>query len=56
MNKGEVFGMVLFIVLLLLISVFGFVKPKLDVCRVYYSEISAYSCFLSSYGLPPVRK
>lgn len=28
------------------------VRPKLEVCRVYYSDMDTFSCFMSAYGLP----
>jgi hypothetical protein len=28
------------------------VKPKLEICGVYYPDISTWSCFWSHYGLP----
>lgn len=36
-----------------LASIYFFkLKPKIDICNIYYSEISLMSCLPSNYGLP----
>lgn len=45
-------------IFILIISFLYFVKfyPKSELCKVYYPEISAYSCLMSDYGLPSPSK
>ena len=41
-----------FILLAVAALYFFKIGPKLEVCRIYYPEISAWSCQMSDYGLP----
>lgn len=38
--------------LLVAVSWFTFISPKLEMCRIYYSEMSTYGCYMSAIGLP----
>lgn len=44
------------ILVLFILGVFAFVGSlplaKFEICRTYYPEVSAWSCFVSDYGLP----
>jgi hypothetical protein len=46
---------VMWVTLLSLVSAgiyFLKIRPKLEVCRVYYTELGRFDCLMSSYGLP----
>jgi len=54
-KQGEFLGWVFLVGVLLLVGVYVAVniKAKINVCKVYYTELSLSDCFMSDTALPP---